>query len=414
MKKIKNITYQLGVLLCLTTGLMLSACSQDSASDRPEPPIPDTPSPDTPTPDTSNRLLRLTAATRQFSQGGNQSAAPAITRAVTYPSATGWTSFTENCNMLAFIAKQKANPASDDVMSRLLSYTSSSNDWQANIASLDDTSDYRIFGFSPIDAANSSDNVSMSLLPSSSNYADGAQLTIGGLKVLTLSDPCVIVGVTAPDANDNYNLQWGKFDFTFKPGKVDVTDYVGILLDHIYSRYNFSIKIDPDYAQLRTIRVTKMTLEALTDDGQVLGSVTATVKIQANTTNTNPITSVTYSRNAGTRSVTIFDKTDHATYPNGIVLDKNATNFQQAGYCHAPGDQRRFRLTTQYEVFDRQGKHIRTNTAVNTFNTENFKGNKITSTAPGMEHTIQIVVNPTYLYMLSDWDLDNPTIVVDN
>jgi len=409
MKKIKNITCQLVALLCFMTGLMLSACSQDSASERLE-----TPTPDSPTPETSNRLLRLTAATRQFSQGDDQSSAPSITRAVTYPSTTVWTPFTENCNMLAFIAKQKSNPASDDVISRLLSYTSASNDWQANIARLDANLDYRIFGFSPIDAANSSDNVSMSLLPSSTNYADGAQLTISGLKVLTLSDPCVIVGVTAPDVNNNYNLQWGKFDFKFKEGTIDVTDYIGILLDHIYSRYNFSIKIDADYAQLRTIRVTKMTLEALHDDGtQVLGSVTATVSIQANTTNTNPITSVTYSRNAGTRSVTIFDKTDNATYPNGIVLDKNATNFQQAGFCHAPGDQRWFRLTTQYEVFDRQGKHIRTNTAVNTFNTENFKGNKITSTAPGMEHTIQIVVNPTYLYMLSDWDLDNPTMKVN-
>ena len=409
MKKIKNITCQLVALLCFMTGLMLSACSQDSASERLE-----TPTPDSPTPETSNRLLRLTAATRQFSQGDDQSSAPSITRAVTYPSTTVWTPFTENCNMLAFIAKQKSNPASDDVISRLLSYTSASNDWQANIARLDANLDYRIFGFSPIDAANSSDNVSMSLLPSSTNYADGAQLTISGLKVLTLSDPCVIVGVTAPDVNNNYNLQWGKFDFKFKEGTIDVTDYIGILLDHIYSRYNFSIKIDADYAQLRTIRVTKMTLEALHDDGtQVLGSVTATVSIQANTTNTNPITSVTYSRNAGTRSVTIFDKTDNATYPNGIVLDKNATNFQQAGFCHAPGDQRWFRLTTQYEVFDRQGKHIRTNTAVNTFNTANFKGNKITSTAPGMEHTIQIVVNPTYLYMLSDWDLDNPTMKVN-
>ena len=408
MKKIKNITCQLVALLCFMTGLMLSACSQDSASERLE-----TPTPDSPTPETSNRLLRLTAATRQFSQGDDQSSAPSITRAVTYPSTTVWTPFTENCNMLAFIAKQKSNPASDDVISRLLSYTSASNDWQANIARLDANLDYRIFGFSPIDAANSSDNVSMSLLPSSTNYAVGAQLTISGLKVLTLSDPCVIVGVTAPDVNNNYNLQWGKFDFTFKEGTIDVTDYIGILLDHIYSRYNFSIKIDADYAQLRTIRVTKMTLEALDDGTQVLGSVTATVSIQANTTNTNPITSVTYSRNAGTRSVTIFDKTDNATYPNGIVLDKNATNFQQAGFCHAPGDQRWFRLTTQYEVFDRQGKHIRTNTAVNTFNTANFKGNKITSTAPGMEHTIQIVVNPTYLYMLSDWDLDNPTMTVN-
>ena len=403
MNKIKDITYQLGALLCLMTGLMLSACSKDSASERPD------------TSGNSNHQLRLTAATHQFNQDAEQSAAPSITRAVTYPNTTDWKAFTEQCNMLAFIAKQKPNPASSDVMSRLMSYTSGSNDWQANITVIDASSDYQIFGFAPIDAANSSDNVSMSLLPSSSNYADGAKLTINGLKVLTLSDPCVIVGVAAPDANNNYNLQWGKFHFNFKAGDSDVTDYMSILLDHIYSRYNFSIKIDADYAQLRTIRVTKMTLEALNDAGtQALGSVNATVSIQANTANTNPITSVTYSRNSGTRSVTIFDKADHATYPDGIVLNQSATSFQQAGFCHAPGDQRWFRLTTVYEVLDCQGKHIRTNTAVNSFNTASFKENKITSTSPGLEHTIQIVVNPSYLYVLSDWDLDNPTIVVDN
>ena len=81
MKKIKNITCQLVALLCFMTGLMLSACSQDSASERLE------------TPDTSNRQLRLTAATRQFSMDGDLSAAPSITRAVTYPSITGWTAF---------------------------------------------------------------------------------------------------------------------------------------------------------------------------------------------------------------------------------------------------------------------------------------------------------------------------------
>ena len=104
---------------------------------------------------------------------------------------------------------------------------------------------------------------------------------------------------------------------------------MSILLDHIYSRYHFQVKIDADYAQLRTIKITKMTLEALNDAGtQTLGTVNATVNLQTNATNSNPISSVTYNPNAGTRSVTLFDKatTTNTSYTNGIVLDKTKTD----------------------------------------------------------------------------------------
>ena len=150
-----------------------------------------------------------------------------------------------------------------------------------------------------------------------------------------------------------------------------------------------------------------MTLEALSDDGtQTVGTVNARVNIQTNTTNTNPISSVTFTRNAGTRSVTFFENT---TTPLSLT-----TSYQDAGFCLAPGDQHWFRLTTVYEVYNRDNKHIRTNTATNTFNTANFKEHKITNTNPGLDHTIQIIVNPTYLYVLSDSDLDNPPFDINN
>jgi hypothetical protein len=306
-------------------------------------------------------------------------------------------------------------------MSRLFAFsaTSSNYDWQANITIVDTDVPYYIYGFMPIDAQNTSDRVNIGLLPSASNYNAGAQLSINGLKVLTDKDPCVIVGVAKPN-EENSTLQWGKFqwgnfEFQFKPNGETVTDYMGILLDHIYSRYHFKVKIDADYAKLRTIKITKMTLEALNNDGQTLRSVNATVNIQANTTNSNPLSGVTFSRNVGARMVTLFDKTTttNTSYTNGIVLDKINTDFQEAGFCLAPGDQRIFRLTTEYEVYDREDKQIRTNTVSNTFNTANFKDKKITSTAPGLEHTIQIIVNPTYFYVLSDSDLDNPTITIN-
>lgn len=407
MNKIQTATYHLGILLCLTIGLLLTACSDDDATDRRE----------------SNRQIRLSAGARQFTADEDEAPADALTRAVTYPS-TDWTNYLtlypgSNPNMLVFIAKNKDNPSTSDVLSRLCSFTSATSDWQANVTITDTESGYQIFGFMPIDLENSSDNVSISPLTktsSSKSYTVGAQMTIKGLKVLTTVDPCVIVGVVRMEnKTSDVTLDWGKFDFTFNPnGSSNVTDYMSILLDHIYSRFHFSMKIDADYAQLRTIRITKMTVEALYDDGaSTLRSVDATVTIRSNTTGSNPIAGITFTRNKGSRSITLFDKetTTNTALTNGIVLDK--TTYQEVGFCLAPCDQRWFRLTTEYEVLDKSGALIRTDAAVNSFNTADFKEKKITSTTPGLEHTIQITVNPTYLYMLSDPDLDNPTITIN-
>ena len=407
MNKIQTATYYLGLLLCLMSGLLLEDCSSDTTSDG----RPDNPS--------SERTVRLSAGARQYHvDDAEMASAPGLTRTVTYPDpSTDWTTVTPTDNMLVFITKEKDNPAASDVLSRLF-YSTDNNGWQSNITITDAGPDnhYLIYGFMPIDA----ENVSISLLSSATNYNAGASLSIRGLKVLTQTDPCVIVGVgRQQESTSDVTLKWGTFDFTFKTG-TDVVDYMSILLDHIYSRYHFQVKIDADYAQLRTIKITKMTLEALNDAGtQTLGTVNATVNLQTNATNSNPISSVTYNPNAGTRSVTLFDKatTTNTSYTNGIVLDKTKTDFQEAGFCLAPGDQRCFRLTTVYEVYnrsDKENKLIRTNTVINTFNTANFKEKKITNTNPGLYHTIQIIVNPTYLYVLSDSDLDNPPFVVDN
>ena len=406
MNKIQTATYYLGLLLCLMSGLFLEACSGDSASDSRS----DNSS--------SDRVVRLSAGARQYHvDDAEMASAPGLTRAVTYPNpSSDWTTITPSDNMLVFIAKDKEEPSQSDVLSRLFYHMTT--DWQSNITITDAGPDnnYLIYGFMPIDA----ENVSISLLSPNTNYKAGAKMSIKGLKVLTQTDPCVIVGVGKQETStSDVTLKWGTFDFTFKEGTSDVIDYMSILLDHIYSRYHFKVKIDADYAQLRTIKITKMTLEALNNDGQTLGSVNATVNIQANTTNSNPLSSVTFSRNVGARMVTLFDKTTttNTSYTNGIVLDKNTSDFQEAGFCLAPGDQSVFRLTTVYEVYnrsDKENKLIRTNTVSNTFNTANFKDKKITNTAPGLDHTIQIIVNPTYLYVLSDSDLDNPPFDINN
>ena len=122
MSKIRMATYQLGVLLCLTTGLLLSACSGDSTSDSPV---------------SSDRQIRLTAGARQFSVDKQEAVSPAATRSVTYPNTTDWEPYDDQSNMLVFMAKSKDNPSSSDVLSRLCSFSSANADWQANVTITD-------------------------------------------------------------------------------------------------------------------------------------------------------------------------------------------------------------------------------------------------------------------------------------
>ena len=400
MDKIKITTYYLGALLCLMTGLLLTACSSDSASDN----------------RVSNRIVRLSAGSHQFLQDDNLSSAPGITRGVLYPDQnnendeTAWEKFapTDQPNMLLFVAKGKDNPASSDVMSRLFAFSATNIDWQANITIVDTDVPYYIYGFMPIDAQNTSDRVNIGLLPSASNYNAGAQLSINGLKVLTDKDPCVIVGVAKPN-EENSTLQWGKFqwgnfEFQFKPNGETVTDYMGILLDHIYSQYHFKMKIDADYAQLRTIKITKMTLEALDIYGNTVSSVDATVTLNK-TTGGNPLSTPTFKYNRGTRKYPLYDNSD------GQEL--SADTDVSFGFCLAPCSQRWFRLTTNYDVLDTKGTVIRQDKAENNFDVSALTGNDITNTNPGLIHTIKMTVNPTYLYMLSDPDLDNPTFTIN-
>lgn len=395
-------TYYLGALLCLMTGLLLTACSSDSASDD----------------RVSNRIVRLSAGSHQFLQDDNLSSAPDITRGVLYPDQTyendetAWEKFapTDQPNMLLFVAKGKDNPASSDVMSRLFAFSATSSDWQANITIVDTDVNYYIYGFMPIDAQNTSDRVNIGLLPSASNYNAGAQLSINGLKVLTDKDPCVIVGVAKPN-EENSTLQWGKFqwgnfEFQFKPNGETVTDYMGILLDHIYSQYHFKMKIDANYAKLRTIRITGMTLEALDIYGYTVSSVDATVTLNK-TTGGNPLSTPTFKYNRGTRKYPLYTKPDNS---DGQKL---TTSYADFGFCLAPCSQRWFRLTTNYDVLDTKGTVIRQDEAVNKFDVRALIGNDITNTDPGLKHTIQITVNPTYLHMLSDPDLNNPKLTIN-
>jgi len=73
----------------------------------------------------------------------------------------------------------------------------------------------------------------------------------------------------------------------------------------------------------------------------------------------------------------------------------------------------KIKLISTYDVYDKKGNLIRENcTATNTIDIANlFSGQ--TETLRGRRYTINLTINPTYLYMLSEPDLNDPTVVVE-
>jgi hypothetical protein len=164
-------------------------------------------------------------------------------------------------------------------------------------------------------------------------------------------------------------------------------------MDHLYAAAQFRLKIDAEYAALRTIKLKTMTLSTNK------GSVDATVTLTHNMTGASPVSSATYTASGSSDAIVIFNNDE------GIALDK--TTPLDINACFVPTLSANLTMITTYDVYDGKGNLIRQNsTATNKLpNLEAIRGQRI---------QLNMTVNPTYLYVLSDPDLDNPTIKIEN
>jgi hypothetical protein len=284
--------------------------------------------------------------------------------------------------------------------------------------------DYYLYGFIPKEDAESA------TIDPYDTYEDGAVLTIHGLNTVTPSDVCVLIGAkegsgmesdATIDAESNtLRLRPGAFKTKIKTtGVAGNHNYVFLLFDHLYAALRFSFMVDKDYAALRTIRLRRLELIAYKDgsQGSVSAKFDAVIKLKANTTGGSPIEEVTFTPVAASASVprvTIFEW--DGTAANEVTLDKDvSTNFMG---CFVPGDNTYFKLFSTFDVYDNntsidpKGNLIRQGCeAENTIDLRKMFGNDLTTTR-GHSYSLTMTVKPTYLYMLSDPDLDNPTVTV--
>ena len=293
--------------------------------------------------------------------------------------------------------------------------TSEGSRWQMSLDEIPG-GDYHIYGYIPQEDAESA------TISANGSYSNGAVLDIIGLKTVTASDVCVIVGAK-DDRFYNSNeasytvdgLQQGQFDVRFYSSE-GAKNYVFLLFDHLYSGLRFQFTIDAKYAELRTIKLRKLELTAYSNDagGGVKAKYNARITLKKNTDGKTPIVgSIVFTPDNTSADVApepLFDwKNDPSKY---ITLSTIAPN-EFLG-CFVPGDHTYFKLRSTYDVFDLQGNKIREGCqAENTIDLRAKFGSYL-STTRGHCYTYTVKVQPTYLYVLSEPDLNNPTITIDN
>lgn len=224
------------------------------------------------------------------------------------------------------------------------------------------------------------------------DYAKGAVLTITGLNAVTPDDICMVVGAQGYGGDKSFpaSMSLGKFDYNTNDG-----DNLFLLIDHLYAGMEFQMSLGTQYAELRKIKVTSVKLTPVPETGSttVVKTVKATVTIVGNFDGSDPISSLVFETESGTDPVPA-----ELHIKENMYLTTTPTKFLA---CMAPSTNTNYLLETTYNVYDKKGNLIR----------ENQKApNKITigSLNSGQIHTVKLKVEPTYLYQMSEEDLDDP------
>ena len=296
-------------------------------------------------------------------------------------------------------------------------FTYRNNSW--HLTTEIDANTYQLYGYIPKeDAASAS-------IAANGTYSNGAILNLVGLRTLTPSDVCVIIGAKSESA---VGFTMGNFDVNIAAvtkGEKS-SNKIYLLFDHIYAALRFNFKIDAEYAALRTIKLRKLELIAYGDDsgGGVKAKFNATITLQK-TAGTSPIVgNITYTpdeSSANVAPVALYEWDENPA--NDVVLDdEEPTNFMGT---FVPGINTYFKLRSTYDVYEntsKSGEHIllRQNcVAENTIDLREkffaeleYVGGKYYSKR-GHCYNYTITVHPTYLYVLSHPDLDNPSVSIN-
>ena len=258
---------------------------------------------------------------------------------------------------------------------------------------------YYLYGYMP-------SSISATQSAPDGDYSKGINLSFTGLPAITSDDICVLVGVQLVGANST-GLQTavteGQYGFR---SNIKGQNYVNLLMAHLYTRLKVNFKIDPNYAELRSIHLKEVTLTSKYADG-----ASVTVNLRSG----QGIGSPSFpSGSEGEIKHTISLFKSSAIIPEK-VLDKALANqvdpvlaLDLPAYCRPVAVEGTYNLTltTTYDVYDLKGQNLGERVSENKIKFD------VAEVKPGQEKKLVLTVKPTYLYVLSDNDADNPTITL--
>jgi hypothetical protein len=303
----------------------------------------------------------------------------------------------ENTSIETFFTKDGEAPQQGTLF-----YDRWSSKWKLSL-DIKQTGNYNIYGFLPKDEATSSS------VEANSSYSNGAVMTLSGLSTVTPSDICFIVGAKDGTTDDTVDgLQTGQFVVNAKETNGSNSNYIFLLFDHLYAAMRLRYTIDTSYDALRTVNLRKIELQALPDnDGiPVKAKQNAVVTLQSNNTGDSPVVgSVVF-----TPDNSSADSELEPLYEGEVTLNTSVpVNFMGS---FIPGSTAYFKVRTTYDVYDKKGNLLREgSTAENIISLRDIF--ETTTIERGHMFSITFTVQPTYYYVLSGYDLNTPTMVIN-
>ena len=277
--------------------------------------------------------------------------------------------------------------------------------WKVSLKDNIEPDTYYFYGYMPHDKSIST---TVSVLPGGNKtFANGAVVTMTNVPAVSPADFCVMVGAkngygNGYDDNEDYSiteLQRGNFTYTAAEN-----NYVYLLFDHLFSALRLQMRVQGTYNDLRTIKLKELKLKTFEGSTPSTKKKNVTITLTANSGGNDPITNVTF-----TPSGEDTDASSLFTSEDGLELN---TDYQEFTCYFMPQGVTKMNLISTYDVYDKKGNKVRAGcTATNTLDISTLSGHA--QAQRRCRYTIKLTINPTYLYMLSEPDLDNPTVTVE-
>lgn len=237
---------------------------------------------------------------------------------------------------------------------------------------------YQLYGYMPDDAE---------FAGSITNWNEnGAVLHIQQLPPLATQDYFIVTGVSqAENESDETAAVRGAFSFEYDSQR---ENYINLFLDHLYSHIIFSMRVGDDYNAVRTIKIKNMKLQ-VADISHYDVDITLTKDVG--------ISGVVHNNMAGTGTHELIIRDEELT------LTTSSTTVCSSYVIPATTLFDKLSLLIEYDIYDKRGNKIAERTATNAL------ANPLVGLQRGEERTLQINIDPSYLYDLS---LNDPPFVV--